>query len=105
MKKSREEVLADMTVLLRKIGDDWEYSSDITEDTNLIADMGLESLAVVVLGAAVQEQYNQVLPFHKLFAQIGQRDRPDISVREWVDFIYNNLGELSSTTREGAAKP
>jgi acyl carrier protein len=93
-KTSREEVLADVVLLLRKVADDWEYSGEITPDTCLIADMGFESLAVVVLGAAVQEHYKQVLPFPKLFAEIGQRERRDVSVGEWADFIHEHLGEV-----------
>ena len=38
MKKSREEILADVMLLLRRLADDWEYGGDITEDTYLLAD-------------------------------------------------------------------
>ena len=104
MKKSREEILADVMLLLRRLADDWEYSGDVTQDTYFFADMGLQSLDVVVLGTAVQENYGQVLPFPKLFAEIGQRELRDISVGEWVDFIYKHLNDVPSQNPEDGAK-
>ena len=104
MKKSREEILADVMLLLRRLADDWEYGGDITEDTYFFADMGLQSLDVVVLGTAVQEHYGQVLPFPKLFAEIGQRELRDSSVGEWVDFIYKHLNDVPSQNPEDGAK-
>jgi acyl carrier protein len=93
MKASRDQILADVLDLLRKLADDWEYTGEITPQTRFFADMGLGSLDVVVLGTAVQEHYKQVLPFAELFAQVGQRALPDIPVGEWVDFIHQHLDE------------
>ena len=104
MQKSREEILADILLLLRRLADDWEYSGDITQDTYLLADMGFKSLDVVVLGTAVQEHYRQVLPFPELFAEIGQREVRDLSVSEWVDFIYKHLNNVPSQNSEYRAK-
>lgn len=95
MKTSREAILADILVLLRSLADDWEYSGVITRDTYLLADMGFESLDVVVLGTAVQEHYRQILPFSEFFAEIGRREPRDVSVGEWVDFIYEHLNHGS----------
>jgi len=93
---TREQVMEDVLMLLRKLSDDWEYTGEITPETRFFADMGLQSLDVVVLGTAVQEHYGQVLPFMKLFAEMGQRSLPDIPVGEWVDFIHHELGQTES---------
>jgi acyl carrier protein len=99
MKPSREEIMADVLALLRKLADDWEYTGEITPQTRFFADMGLRSLDVVVLGTAIQEHYKQVLPFVKLFAQVGQRAVPDMPVGEWVDFIAENVQEVPEAAR------
>ena len=99
MKPSRDEIMADVLALLRKLADDWEYTGDITPQTRFFADMGLRSLDVVVLGTAIQEHYKQVLPFVKLFAQVGQRAVPDMPVGEWVDFIADNVQEVPEAVR------
>jgi len=96
VKKSRDEILVDVVMLLRRLADDWEYSDEITEDTYLLADMGLASLDVVIVANAMQEHYGQIFPFPEFYAEIGQREPPDVSVGEWVDFIYENLNAASA---------
>jgi acyl carrier protein len=91
MQKSRDQVLTEILAFLGKLADDWEYSDEITEETYLLADMGLASLDVVILANALQEHYGQVFPFTEFYAEIGQRELRDVSVGEWVDFIFNNL--------------
>ncbi len=104
MQPSRDQVLADVLTILRSLADDWEYSGDLNENTRLLADMGLESLDIVVLGANVQAQYKQVLPFSEFFAEVGQRDLPDITIGQWADFIYAHLGAKPMLEpREGVA--
>jgi acyl carrier protein len=91
MPRSHNTIQEDVLSLLRELADDWEYTENITQETYLFSDMGLESLDVVVLGTAVQEHYGQTLPFAEFFAEVGQREVRDISVGEWVDFIYRHL--------------
>jgi acyl carrier protein len=96
---TREQVLQDVLMLLRKVSEDWEYGGEITPETRFFADMGLASLDVVVLGTAIQEHYGKVFPFMKLFADLGERKIPDIPVGEWVDFIHGHLaGDLVSSS-------
>ena len=96
MKKSRKEVLVDFVQFLGRLADDWEYSDEITEETYLLADMGLASLDVVILANAIQEHYGQPFPFTEFYAAIGQREHRDVSVGEWVDFVYRNLNAASA---------
>jgi len=91
MKKTREEVMADVLDLFHQLADDWEYSGEITPKTLLFTDIGLRSLDVVVLAFSIQEHYGQVLPFADLFAAMGQHGVQDISMGEWVDFVYEHL--------------
>lgn len=91
MNHSRDEIHADILVLLRKLADDWEYDGEITDGTRMLADLGFESLDVVVLATVVQDYYHQVLPFPEFFAKIGQRDVRDVTVGEWVDFVGDHV--------------
>jgi acyl carrier protein len=93
MMRNRDDILNDVLLLLRQLADDWEYSGAITEDTNLFADMGFQSMDVVILATAVQEHYQRVLPFTEFFAELGEREQRDISIREWIDFVYANLAD------------
>ena len=98
MQRSRQEIVTDVIALLRQLADDWDYSGEITEATYLGADMGFESLDIVVLGTAIQEHYGQVMPFTDFFAEIGQREQRDIAISEWVDFIHTHLNAQAATT-------
>ena len=91
MNDSRDKVRADMVMLLRQLSDDWEYDGDIVDSTRLLADLGFESLDVVVLATVVQEHFEQVLPFPEFFADIGQRSVRDVTVGEWVTFVGEHL--------------
>jgi acyl carrier protein len=95
MNKTHDRIMADVLHLLGQLADDWEYACEITPETYFFADMGFESLDIVVLATSIQEQYGQVLPFPELFAEIGQREIRDISVGEWVDFVYEHLNDAA----------
>ncbi len=86
------EVLADVLGLMSQLADDWEYGAAITPETRLLGDLGLESLDLVVLGTAIQQQYGR-LPFAELLADLGQVpvEERDLSVGELVAFICRNL--------------
>ena len=93
MNKTHDRIMADVLHLLGQLDDDWEYVGEITPETYFFADMGFESLDIVVLATSIQEQYGQVLPFPEFFAEIGQREIRDVSVGEWVDFVYEHLND------------
>jgi acyl carrier protein len=95
MNKTREEVMGDVLHLLSQLADDWEYSGEIAPETYFFADMGFESLDIVVLATSIQEHYGRVMPFPEFFAEVGQREIRDISVGEWVDFVHQHLNEAS----------
>lgn len=91
MNRNRDEIRADIVMLLKKLADDWDYDGEITEDTRMLEDLGFESLDVVVLGTIVQDHYRQVLPFPEFFAEVGQRVARDVTVGEWVTFVHEHL--------------
>jgi len=93
MKRTRDEVLADVLELLQKVARDWEYEAALSADTRLFSDLNLESLDIVVLGSAVQEHFGQRFPFPEFFAELGQRKVGDLTIGDWVGFIHDHLEE------------
>ncbi len=96
MNVTEPQVLADVLDLMTKLAGDWEYSGTVTPDTQLLADLNLESLDLVVLGTAMQERYGR-LPFTDFLAEIGQRpiEQRDITVRELVEFVCLHGGKTA----------
>jgi acyl carrier protein len=82
------QVLEGIVALLNELKGDWEYAGEIGPETYFVADLGLESLEIVVLSTMIQQQYGR-LPFPEYFDQIGQRpiDERDVSVAELASFV------------------
>jgi acyl carrier protein len=91
------QVLGDVLELIDELSGDWEFDGEITPETRFLADLGLESLDLVVLGTMIQHRYGQ-LPFAEYYAEIGQRpvEERDVSVSELVAFICENRTPAST---------
>jgi acyl carrier protein len=84
------EILGDITsILSTQLG--IQSSSAIDLETRFFADLGLASIDAVVLGEAIQNHYNQPLPFNDLMAEIGRRTDRDLSIGEFVAFVSEHL--------------
>ncbi|HXN36803.1 MAG TPA: acyl carrier protein [Solirubrobacteraceae bacterium] len=82
------QVLQAILALLEEAQGDWEYTGEIGADTCFVADLGLESLEIVVLSTMVQQQFGK-LPFPQFFEEIGQRpvDERDLTVADVAMFV------------------
>jgi acyl carrier protein len=82
------QVLAGVLALLGQLADDWEYDGVIGPETAFVADLGLESLEIVVLGTMIQHEYGR-LPFAEYLEELGQRplEERDLTVAELVAFV------------------
>jgi acyl carrier protein len=82
------QVLQAILALLEEAQGDWEYTGEIGPDTYFVADLGLESLEIVVLSTMVQQQFGK-LPFPQFFEEIGQRpvDERDLTVADVAMFV------------------
>src|SRR5688500_237131 len=97
MRVSDAQVFDHVLEMMTQLSGDWEYSDEITPDTLLLADLGLESLDLVVLGTSIQERYGR-LPFAEFLAEIGERPAAerDVSVGEIVGFVCRHRGNTAA---------
>jgi acyl carrier protein len=86
--KADPAVTEGILLLLNEARDDWEYVGEITPHSRFVADLGLESLEIVVLATMIQHQYGR-LPFPQFFEEIGQRpeEERDMTVAELAEFV------------------
>jgi len=89
--ETRDDVFETVLNLLRKMDEEWEDSDEITPQTWLVADLGLESIDVVVLGTTIQEHYDRSMPFAEFLAEIGEQEVRDIQIDQFVDFVHQHL--------------
>ena len=82
------QILVEVLAMVDELAGDWEYDGPITPDTFFLADMGLESLDLVVLGTMIQHRYGR-LPLAEYLAEIGQRpvEERDVTIAELVAFV------------------
>ena len=94
-KVTEETVYTDLLDILNDLTGDWEYSGEISRDTFLLADLDFESIDAVALGTAVEERFQQSLPFAEFLAEVAEREVKDIRVGELSNFIYQNLNSTN----------
>ncbi len=82
------QVLQGIRALLEEAQGDWEFDGEIAPDTRFVADLGLESLEIVILSTMIQQRYGR-LPFPRFFEEIGQRpeEERDLTVAELAIFV------------------
>ena len=84
-------VLEEVLAMLDELSGDWEYDGTIEPHTRFVADLGLESLEIVVLGTMLQQRYGK-LPFAAFLEELGERpvEERDLTVIELVTFVCEN---------------
>jgi acyl carrier protein len=88
---TREQIATDLEKIFKDTMGDWEYSGEIRADTRLFADLGLESIDMVALGAAIEEHYRRTFPFAQWLSELRDQQVDDIRVDEVVQFLHDNL--------------
>ena len=89
----KQIIFADLTKILMELisAGEEQFGLSLTPETLLGADLGLKSINLVQLVAAIQRLYNRFdLPFQELFLP---SDRPvnDLRIAELAEFLYKNL--------------
>jgi acyl carrier protein len=93
---TRDDIFQTVVNIITKMNEEGEYSLVVTPNTWLVADLGFESIDVVVLSVTIQEHYQQSMPFSEFFAQIGQQEIRDIRIDQFADFVYQHLNSNPS---------
>jgi acyl carrier protein len=81
-------VLDDLLVIIDELAGDWDYDGEVGPDTRFLADLGLESLDLVVLGTMIQQRWGR-LPFAEWLAELGARpvDDRDVTTAGLAAFV------------------
>jgi acyl carrier protein len=92
---THEQISADLEKIFHETMGDWEYSGEITPETRLFADLGLESIDIVALGGNIEGHYRRNFPFAQWLAQMRDQQVDDIRVKDVVQFLHDNLNASS----------
>lgn len=78
-----------LSTMLADFTQDWDhvYEGQIGRDTRLLADLGFESIDIIQLVVAIEEEFGKhKLPFNQLLMKDG-RYVDDLSVGQIADFL------------------
>jgi acyl-CoA synthetase (AMP-forming)/AMP-acid ligase II/acyl carrier protein len=70
-----------------------EYSASVavTENSQLFADLAIESIDLVMLNELVERHYQRQFPFADFMAELGRLDQRDVSISQFANFIRLQL--------------
>lgn len=70
-----------------------EYSAStaISENSQLFADLAIESIDLVMLNELVERHYQRQFPFADFMAELGRLDQRDVSIGQFANFIRLQL--------------
>lgn len=89
---TRSEIYSNVLEILEDYCDDLDIETDeFDEETLFVDDLHFESLEVIILANATQDHFDIILPISDYLEAVGQRERPDITIGEWVDFVASHL--------------
>ncbi|HET6372216.1 MAG TPA: acyl carrier protein [Candidatus Polarisedimenticolia bacterium] len=89
----REKILADLIGIIADIVQDWDldFSGGITPETRLVADLGFQSIDIVMLMGEIHKHYDRRnLPFEGLLLS-GGKYVDEIRIKSIADFLLTHL--------------
>jgi len=87
----KNRIAESIKCILHKMMEETGIEEEIHPTTWLVADLGLESIDIVVLGTTLQQQLNEKLPFSEYLCQVR-----DIRFNEFVSFVAKHVRETPS---------
>jgi acyl carrier protein len=97
---TREQIAADLQKIFQDTLGDWEYSGEITPETRLFADLGLESIDMVALGGAIEEHYRRTFPFAQWLSSLRDEQVDDVRVEEVIQFLHDSMNSSPAGDRQ-----
>ncbi len=88
---NRDNIFLSISEIIGSLKDEWEYSGQITPETTLFTELEFESIDAVVLGSMIEEHFKRSFPFAEYLANLGEQKIRDISLKDLVDFVHQNL--------------
>jgi len=93
--QTKTDILNKLTSILEDMTSDWEldYSGGINPDTKLIGDLSFESIEIVQLMVAIEQQFEiKNLTSEKLLMRDGKYV-PELTVSEIANFLNEEINK------------
>ena len=88
---SRQMILSTVTATLENLVQDWDLATPIEAGTRLVADLGFESIDLIQMVAALEQEFGRPnIPFAELLIVDG-RYVDDLTVGQIAEFLTARL--------------
>ena len=94
-RRNEQQIFNDLYQILQQMDDDISLSDDFFPESRLVADLGFESIDIVVFCTTIEGHFQQQFPFARFLAEVGQRDERDIRLEEIVELVCLHQQEES----------
>ena len=87
MNGSEVDYLADLAVVLARTFPDRDLPADLGPGTKVLADLGLASIEIIVLGEKLEQFYGRKLPYSQFLGALRSRAADDLELGEIAQFL------------------
>jgi acyl carrier protein len=98
------QIFHSVVAAIEGLSADWEYDSELTPETRLIADLQMKSLDLVVLCTTMVRTYG-VMPLDDLYTQLGEMppETRELTLGGLVEFVAKHTGSNSPVSAQANA--
>lgn len=87
-----EQIIADLTTVVRTTFPDRDYTGSIGAETRLFADIGLASIDLIVLAERLEVFYGRKLPFAAFLNELRKLGADDLELGRLITFLQRHVG-------------
>jgi acyl carrier protein len=87
-----ERIYRDLEEVMAKTFPDRDFSCPVGPGTHVLADLGLASIDLIVLGERLEQFYGRRLPFGPFLASLRNRGLDDLELGDLVAFLLQHVG-------------
>lgn len=88
--RSTEQILADLTEVMRRAFPDRDHDAPVGESTRAFADLGMASIDLVVLAEKLEAFYGRRLPFGVFLKSLRDSGADDMELGGLVRFLQQH---------------
>jgi len=90
MSRPVEQLYRDLAAVMAAVFPERHSSCVVGPETRVLADLGLSSIELVVLGERLEQYYGRKLPYGQFLAGLRARGAEDLTLDELVKFLQRH---------------
>ena len=89
--RTPDQFYRDLAAVMAAAFPDRDFPADVGPGTRVLADLGMASIELVVLGERLEQFYGRKLPYGPFLAALRNRGAEDLELGELVAFLQQHV--------------